>query len=83
MLRVVFDSECNKELRCRVGVMYEWTYVVSVGITECGSVVAAIYATVEEPIESTDDTAFCAAHIRSKRSAVVTAFWLSYRAAIA
>ena len=44
---------------------------------------AAIYATVEESIESADDTAFCAAHIGSKCSAVATAFWLSYRAAIA
>jgi hypothetical protein len=48
MLRVVFDCGCNEELRCRVGVMYEWTYVVSVGISECGSVVAAIYATVSD-----------------------------------
>ena len=48
MLRVVFDCGCNEELRCRVGVMYEWTYVVSVGISECGSVVTAIYATVSD-----------------------------------
>ena len=48
MLRVVFDSECNEELRCRVGVMYEWTYVIAVSISECGSVVAAIYATVSD-----------------------------------
>ena len=46
MLRVVFDSKCNEELRYRVGVMYECSDVDSLGISECGSVVAAIVATV-------------------------------------
>ena len=48
MLRVVFDSECNEELRCRVGAMYERSDVIAIGISECGSVVAAIYATVSD-----------------------------------
>ena len=69
------------------------TVFVAVHATECSTYAqcaavsdsfrAIIYATVEESIESADDTAFCAAHIGSKCSAVVTAFWLSYRAAIA
>ena len=46
MLRVVFDSKCNEELRYRVGVMYECSDVDSLGISECGSVVAVIVATV-------------------------------------
>ena len=34
MLRVVFDCECNEELRCRVGVMYERSDVIAIGITD-------------------------------------------------
>ena len=46
MLRVVFDSEWYEELRYRVGVMYGCSNVVSIGISECGSVVAAVIPTI-------------------------------------
>ena len=46
MLRVVFDSEWYEELRYRVGVMYGCSNVVSIGISECGSVIAAVIATI-------------------------------------
>ena len=44
MLRVVFDSECDEELRVRDGVVYERSLIISIGVSECRAVVAAIIA---------------------------------------
>jgi hypothetical protein len=44
MLRVVFDSECDEELRIGVGVVYECSFVIAINISECRAVVAAIIA---------------------------------------
>ena len=46
MLRVVFDSECDEELRVRGGSVYECSFVISIGVSECSTVVTAIFTAV-------------------------------------
>ena len=49
MLRVVFDTECDEELRVRVVIMYECSIViavrVSIGIAKRGTVVESVVDT--------------------------------------
>jgi len=71
----MFDPECDEDLRDGAGVMYECSDVVSIYISECDTIIAAIVSAVSvAECISIDDT-----FIVSIGATVACAFVVTYR----
>ena len=60
MLRVVFESKCDEELRVGVGVVYECSICISISESECRTVNLAVIAAIAFAKRTSVSGAVCA-----------------------